>query len=188
MEIFHHKLSSCNDSPGNAVCNSTPPPKPPTVDCGTQSGVHRSKSNVHRSKSNLYGPCSKSSLRSSRRKQVRGPSTPLGCRLAALRMTDQKIAGDWRLTTDLLPPNQTCQSRSKNSESKISPASPPRGQINFHGQACQCRSMVVHGHDAARVRRPDHGVQCFRRDGQGTVWFALSLRLEAIVLVIGRDV
>jgi len=32
-------------------------------------------------------------------KQVRGPSTPLGYRLAALRMTDQKIAGDWRLTS-----------------------------------------------------------------------------------------
>ena len=97
-------------------------------------------------------------------------------------------AGDWRLATDPLPPNQTCQSRSKNSESKISPASPPRGQINFHGQACQCRSMVVHGHDAARVRWPDHGVQCFRRDGQGTFWFALQLRPEAIVLGTGRHV
>ena len=29
------------------------------------------------------------------------------------------------------PPNQTCQSSSKNSESKISPALPPRGQIKL---------------------------------------------------------
>jgi len=86
------KFSTTNypvmESPGNAICNSTPPPNPPTADCGTQSGMHRSKSN-------LYGPCSKSSLSSSHCKQVRGPSTPLGCRLAALKKTElEKVHSD----------------------------------------------------------------------------------------------
>src|SRR5579864_8429458 len=87
MEIFHHKIIFLQLTPRKCHLQLHSSTKSSDRGLWTQSGVHRSKSN-------LYGPCWKSALSSSHCKQVRGPSTPLGCRLAALRMTDQKIAGD----------------------------------------------------------------------------------------------
>src|SRR6202041_1089537 len=78
--------------------------------------------------------------------------------------------------------NQDNQQSAFNNRQFLSVTPLLRGEMNSHGKAGQCRSLVVYRDYAAGVCGTGDGVFGVGGDGAGAVWIALCISVEAIDL------